>query len=132
MDIRWYGLCSKEDMKKRFFILILLMVLVAVIRVPGLQAEDWAGNMTANPLIDSQAEGWPDFPILCLEGLGAKQLDDVRGGYTTGVALLPANAPEGETRIILWDEPNRTAAPPVSPSSGSNQSYSTLTVVGYK
>jgi len=119
-------------MKKQFLILTFLMVLIAVIRVPGLQAEDWAGDRTASPLIYSQAEGQLDFPILCLEGLSAKQLDDVRGRYTAGVALLPTNAPEGENRIILWDEPNTTSALPMSSATENNQSYSILTVVGYK
>jgi hypothetical protein len=119
-------------MKKLFSILILLLVFIAVIRVPGLQAEDWGGQSISSSPGYSLQEGIPDFPILCLEGLSAKQLDDVRGGYTTGVALLPTNAPEGENRIILWDEPNRTAAPPMSPANLNNQSSSTLTVVGYK
>ena len=130
--MKWYGLCSNEGMKKQFSILIFLLVLIAVIRVPGLQAEDWAVQSNSSSPGYSLQEGIPDFPILCLEGLGAKQLDDVRGGNTNGVALIPTNAPEGENRIILWDEPNRTAASPMSSANLNNPSYSTLTVVGYR
>lgn len=119
-------------MKKQFFILILLVVLVAVFRVPGLQAEDWVGNRTANPLICSLGEGQPDFPILCPEGVNAKQLDDVRGMYAAGIASAFIEVPEGENRIILWDEPNGASTLQISSSTVNNQSYSSFTAVRYK
>lgn len=130
--MKWYGPCSHEGMKKIFFILLSLLVLSTIVRVPGLQAEDWVGDRISFPLICGQEEGKPGFPILCLEGVSAKQLDDVRGKYADGVALSAIESADGENRIILWDEPKRTAVPQMSVSTGNNQTYSVLTAISYQ
>jgi len=119
-------------MKKQFSILIILLVLFAVIRIPGLQAEDWAGDRTAKPLICDPKEGQPGFKILCLEGVSAKELEGVRGRYVNGVALSTIMSADGENRIILWDERKRTDVSQMSVSTGNNKTYSVLTTISHQ
>jgi len=130
--MKWHSPCEKLVMKKIFLGVISLIVLIAVINVPRLQAEDWRGCGTTSLPIYVEEEGEPVFPILCFEAVGYEQMAAVRGKYASGIVLSVIESAEDRGRIILWDESKGISNPQTNCSYGNNRSYSVLTAIGYK